>query len=276
MHQGMRTGAAACHLFLVLIAGCDDLDEVATSMADDDESLQAGVELDDSDVASAEHGDTLALSQEFSWYQGNPSTPMGPVDKRVCFLTFVRGKFEGGGEMVRVYSSNGSWYLGGTSQQSGVAAKARCVSVSTNADYTTEYSWGQGQLPVKMADAYTYSCFLTRMKGKFMGGGEQVEIIRDISQTGRWTLGGKSSQSSVAAGARCIRGDSTKPKAWSQGYEAAYLATASDVQGCFLTRVTGKFRGSGEYVHAFITGGYWYLGGQSFQQSVGATARCLM
>lgn len=43
---------------------------------------------------------------------------------------------------------------------------------------------------------------------------------------------------------------------------------------CYLTRVTGKFKGGGEAVWIHVKGGSWYLGGKSQQDGVGASARC--
>lgn len=67
-------------------------------------------------------------SQEYEWSQGDSPVKMGHSSKCVAFLTYVRGKFEGGGEYVQVYvGSDGYWYLGGASAQSSVRARARCI-----------------------------------------------------------------------------------------------------------------------------------------------------
>ena len=71
----------------------------------------------------------LWYSQEYTWSQGNAAVQMGPIDRTVAFLTYVRGKFEGGGEYVRIYAQDGYWYLGGDSAQHSVLAKARCIGM---------------------------------------------------------------------------------------------------------------------------------------------------
>jgi hypothetical protein len=69
-------------------------------------------------------------SQEYVWNQGDDAVKMGHSSRCVALLTYVRGKFSGGGERVHVsIGSDGCWYLGGTSKQSGVRAKARCVGM---------------------------------------------------------------------------------------------------------------------------------------------------
>ena len=53
-------------------------------------------------------------------------------DEGFYFLTTVRGHFQGGGEMVGVYlGQDGFWYLGGSSLQQAVMAKAMSVRVTT-------------------------------------------------------------------------------------------------------------------------------------------------
>ncbi|BAY25173.1 hypothetical protein NIES2100_49790 [Calothrix sp. NIES-2100] len=70
----------------------------------------------------------IKYSQEFSWTQGQVPVKMYHSNECFCFITSVRGKFEGAGEVVHTYIGNdGFWYLGGSSAQSGVSACARCV-----------------------------------------------------------------------------------------------------------------------------------------------------
>jgi hypothetical protein len=61
------------------------------------------------------------------WKQGGSPRLMEPVDGQFCALTSVAGKFEGGGEWVRIIETEGYWYLTGSSQQQGVAADALCT-----------------------------------------------------------------------------------------------------------------------------------------------------
>jgi len=70
----------------------------------------------------------LVLSASFSWSQGQPAVDLGGEANRLCGLTRVAGQFRGGGETVRTSIESASWKLSGTSQQSGVAASASCLS----------------------------------------------------------------------------------------------------------------------------------------------------
>jgi hypothetical protein len=69
--------------------------------------------------------------------------------------------------------------------------------------FTPEVSWSQGQpavpLGVKSDEGL---CFLTRITGKFMGGGEEVAIR--YTENG-FVLTGSSQQDGVAASARCLK-----------------------------------------------------------------------
>ncbi|MCY4003834.1 MAG: hypothetical protein OXF33_09045 [Rhodospirillales bacterium] len=66
----------------------------------------------------------------WSWRQGQDSKRLIPVDEGFCFLTEVRGDFEGR-ERVRVRMRNdGYWQLSGIADRDrGVSARAACVSL---------------------------------------------------------------------------------------------------------------------------------------------------
>ncbi len=64
----------------------------------------------------------------YSWSQGLSSVQMQPTSTHVCVLTKVSGDFDGGGESVRLYQSNGWWFMGGSSQQSGIGGQAYCFA----------------------------------------------------------------------------------------------------------------------------------------------------
>lgn len=115
-------------------------------------------------------------------------------------------------------------------------------------------------------------CFLTRVSGKFRGGGEEVRLRRD-PKTGSWTLGGRSQQSGVAARATCLPMTTFLSSSWgavrwispqfsvtsqvsssllrcgsaplgSYRYNAAWWGDAFTA----LTGMSGKFAGLGEFV----------------------------
>lgn len=136
------------------------------------------------------------LSHE-RWHQGEPPVNLGPADGQVCFLTHVSGRFEGWGEFVHTYISNGAWYLGGSSHQSGVSASAACFGGLYHSD---EYVWNQGD-PSKLMAGPGTACALTFIGGRFKGKGEWVSIT---NSGGYLSLGGGSQQTDVQARARCF------------------------------------------------------------------------
>jgi hypothetical protein len=70
----------------------------------------------------------IAPSFEYSWDQGQPSVFVAPATSNVaCFLTRMKGGFEGYNEMVDISNYSCPWYLGGYSAHSGVGASARCL-----------------------------------------------------------------------------------------------------------------------------------------------------
>ncbi len=277
----MKTTFVSSIAAVFCVAGCamPASDDSTLMTAAEIEALDEGAvasEATDADESEAvgESADALGASgPEYTWEQGQPSVPkasvpMGSASGRVCFLTRVAGHFQGGGEGVRAYVSGGSWYLGGNSQQSGVSARARCVSVPS---YSDEYSWSQYTYVAYMGSASNRSCFLTGVKGHFEGGGEFVQAY--ISGDS-WYLGGQSQQQSVGASARCVDIAPSPEYSWGQGQDPTYMGLAAD-RSCFLTYMRGKFEGSVEAVQTYEVSGWWYLGGSSEQRNVSAKARCL-
>lgn len=213
------------------------------------------------------------VTPEYSWNQGDVPTTMSPASNTVCFLVRVTGKFSGGGEEVKTYIQNGIWYLGGASKQFGVSATARCLHLNAGSTYTPEVGWSQGQPGSFMAPEAGNACFLTRMTGKFRGGGEALRIS---PINGGWVMGGSSHQVAVGGGGRCVSIASVSPESsWSQGNSATFLDTVNN-RACFLTGVTGNSQGGGESVHVtnFGVQQYWYLTGTSAQAGVAGNARC--
>jgi hypothetical protein len=179
------------------------------------------------------------------WHQNNGSpTFLGYSGDLFCFLGSVSGQFDGAGESVRVYiDQNGYWWLGGTSQRTGVAGHAVCIP----RDY-----WGQ---ELAISQAYTWSqvwpgavylgsdtntvCFLTRVVGSFKGAGEWVGVYRS---GGSWWLGGGSQQAGVGASARCVNSDyRAGVYKWQSGQAATVMAN-QDEWACGLSWVQGDLR----------------------------------
>lgn len=207
---------------------------------------------------------------EHFWSQNNSQpTLMGSSDSQVCFLTGMKGRFKGAGELIETAILSHTWYLQGHSGQAEVEARAGCLGGHPP---LREFEWSQGMPKVRMEAVQNNACFLTQVVGKFMGGGERVEITEE---NGHYYLGGSSLQSGVGAKARCVGNTVRKHKdEWTQGSPTKALGQEAN-QVCFLTRVTGRFEGRGESVHVYVANGSWYLGGSSGQNEVGASAVCV-
>jgi hypothetical protein len=268
---------ATCSLFLLSLPMYGCTAEIGDLAEDDDAT---------SYMSPDDEGDIIATSEEelqsvgvFSWNQGSNALGTGSTSDRVCFLTRMRGLFEGHGEMIRTFISGSSWYLGGQSQQKDVAASSYCA-LTTAGSYTGEYSWHQNNSyptimrPTINTDGTKNVCFLTRITGRFMGWGEWLRIYES---GGYWYLHGGSQQKDVAASARCVKlptGASYSGEyTWHQGQIPTYMGSTTN-RACALTSVAGKFRGWGEMVEIIPSGGSWYLQGTSQQQDVQAQSRC--
>lgn len=154
-------------------------------------------------TATAGCFDELSVGNEFSWAQGDPTVTIGPAPGMACYLTSVTGHFQGGGELVLVTvdPADNQWKLGGTSQQEGVAATARCVPASGIAIRTQ----GQGNQPRDLGPNPDGGqiCALSRMTGHFEGGGENI-VLSPGPPGGDWTFAIASQQNDIAASATCF------------------------------------------------------------------------
>jgi sporulation protein YlmC with PRC-barrel domain len=75
----------------------------------------------------------VKYSNEYTWKAGESAKKMGHSSKCVAFLTYVQGKFAGGGEKGSIYiGDDGYWYLSGAQGGDGkdIMVKARCIGES--------------------------------------------------------------------------------------------------------------------------------------------------
>jgi hypothetical protein len=159
-------------------------------------------------AATAECVGVESMTDEKSWdqAQGAETVDLAPAEGYACFLTRMRGHFEGGGEVIHTRIENGRWVLGGNSAQDGgaVSASARCILVRSMGPERTWYEDGPEEELSRSPEDF---CFLTRVEGKFKGGGEVVEVKLEALPDGgvRQVLTGSSGQKQVAGRARCVR-----------------------------------------------------------------------
>ena len=217
--------------------------------------------------------------QDFTWISSQTHTNMGSTSNRVCFLTRVAGNF-GSDRYVRIYSSNGSWWLGGS--EPVVSGSPNTVSASARRSfaysYTGEYSWSQGQDATLMGSIYGRACFLTRVGGQLRGSGERVEVYSGNSTS--WRLGGSSLHFGVHARARCVI--YPPPPVPQQPY--TYTGWVSSGAGgtvlqptswaCYLAGIRGGFSGSNSLVTIVAREGFWYVSGKADDNPTGAKVGC--
>jgi hypothetical protein len=136
------------------------------------------------------------VSQEFEWRSTTAPRDLGLSSSEYsCFLTRIQGRFNGSEDWVGVYEDKGSWWLGGNRMRGERGARARCVRATPGHEYT----WSQGQKAVRM-DSKAH-CFLTKVRGVFMGNGENVSVFSENDSRYLW---GASQKSGVGAEARCV------------------------------------------------------------------------
>jgi hypothetical protein len=239
---------------------------------------------------TASASESVSVDPTVYWWSQNLSAPraMTPVDTSVCFITQIEGQYLGSGEGVYIENIGGVWHLNGRSQQSGVLAVARCVTnVDLDTDTTKEFKWVQGthsngqrvELKDRSGNAIStssWSCFLTRMEGEFLGYGEEIRVYVP-SGDDRWVIEGKSQQADVVGGARCIRKTRRAGDSWYNGDSSVTLPfNPSDNDVCFLTRVSGNFS-AGALVSVYTNNDLWNIFGTAHfpDRELMASARCL-
>jgi hypothetical protein len=142
-----------------------------------------------------------------------------------CFLTQVRGHFQGSGERLEVYQTSDFWAIGGNSGTSGLMGEARCVETtgksrrfngSQDRDNTTQMMYAGGTNYSEYPNNYSYtypsrsnSCFLQRMMGRFEGIGERISVVADgqdriVGWPNYWWFDITSQQSGVSGAAQCV------------------------------------------------------------------------
>lgn len=159
------------------------------------QSSQAGLKARARCVTNA-----VGDSYEHTWNQGATPKSMGAVNAdRACFLTRVSGKFAGGTERVEIFTSAGSWYLGGASLQVGVSARARCISAPPGG---IAYKWAGLIAPSTiLTPSVGYACFLAGMAGRFDAVGDFVAVNRGRPN---WLAVGDPTQKRYAKGG-CVQ-----------------------------------------------------------------------
>jgi hypothetical protein len=275
----MKNVSGAWRAFCVSVLGVLLAVSTGGCVLDAASTYEPGKQPVDGEVASTSQA--IASTNVKQWSQGSPPTLLSSdTSNTVCFLQSMRGRFKGMGEAVRVAwiefadasHSVPGWYLEGNSQQAGVNARARCISVPW-VHWSWEFSWGAGLGSSPNGDVdlgIQKACFLTRIEGDFEGAGEQLRLVKTCdsgTNTCRWTFTGKyGSPGGIRGGAICINPPDMEDADWPTEYVPTYqgpLRSASLTlawrvpadrynlttgAACFLTFVQGKFMGDGEEV----------------------------
>lgn len=210
---------------------------------------------------------------EYQWVKGQSAVAMGSATGRICFLTYVGGRFNGAQDWFGVSNKLGRWHLGGSSGINVVSARARCRQVASYSAEETVEAPTKEPVPYVGKDVEGTACGLTRVGGKFADAGDQVRVSRKGMST--WTLFVNSANGYLTGGARCITSATTAtPGAtWQYPNPPKPLATSA-TDFCFLTGVSGPLRGVSDWVWVNPGSSRWYLLGDK-HQGVAGGADCI-
>ncbi|HVY26643.1 MAG TPA: hypothetical protein VHB79_08815 [Polyangiaceae bacterium] len=177
---------------------------------------------------------------------GGNSLDLGPNVHMACFLTGMRGHFEGYGEFIQVAPVNGRWVLSAGSQTGGdISGAAMCIAQDVTVTKSWEIGFLGASVPVFLQN--DGSCFLQRVSGKFEGGGESVRVYQDANKN--WFLSGSSGNASMRATAACTGHTffqsfgNWAASSWDLDLKLDHSPTE---RACFLQGVKGAFQNFNE------------------------------
>ncbi len=213
----------------------------------------------------------------------NDSVSISPTDENICVIGGWGGKFEGGGERASLtVDGYGNWFLQASSARTKSSEKmhAQAWCIPTN------YIWSENNAfadPVVFSHSVNDSqstvegpldsivpIAVNGMQGKAMGGGEYVQAIRDGDPNvpGKLRVG---SQQGFMQGWASQFGvfdpPNGTPKFWgppevisinTNGVSSKQLAPYREAI-CYLSQVSGKFRGGGEQIILEPKADHWVL-----------------
>jgi hypothetical protein len=295
---GAWASGATVAALVALLAGCaapeqdvDDTSEPGETAASEEQNLAP-----EEDIGSVQANlDSSWVRGPFVWNQGSADVYLASASTHVCVLTRLKGDFDGGGEKVLVYQANGSWYLGGTSKQSGIGGVAYCYAMSAFVSPNVNGRWHDVDWSVQQygtGTAYESSApflgdaatFINGFAGRLQYAGDQVYIAHSsgpytpntgYAQMGRSGAVARNYFMSFWAGTgpgvlakywnnATYRVDSSYRCVSSYGNYEVAMAPVNDAM-CVFTQIGngGNWDGGAEYVDIYpkTAGGVetWYL-----------------
>lgn len=257
---------------LALLAEDEALGERSPG-ADELEDAAPPVGPDVFDSVAPEGSAAHALTH-FEWKQGQPPVEMNANNAYFCFLTGVSGKFTSHSESVYIYTVNGSWWLSGSSKQTGVSARAACVLKSdfgSDAYITGAMLVSPTMAPYDFGPANDRVCMLQTVSGNFASPAHRVETY---VANGRWYVASSAPSPDIYGMARCIVGATHQGTAvWSAG-QPPQLAADQEL-ACGLGRMRGQFQSPDARVDVALVDDQWLVDGNPDTPGASASAHCM-
>jgi hypothetical protein len=235
-----------------------------------------GLEEQDTEGAVESELELTTVSQELSysnrgtWSSPQPPTVLASTADRTCFFTRIRGRFDSGGDSVRILANAGRWDIGGTGS---TRASAACAVLLGDSAYSTAYEWTERQRQaVNLGSTTGRVCFLTRVGGSFNSPHAWVGVYASGDS---WFLSGDLQGQDGFARARCVTVISYSGEySWDQSNRYPTNMGGTGGRVCALTSMAGQFKGDSEFIDISKVMGLWLLSGSSARSGVTAKARC--
>lgn len=138
------------------------------------------------------------------------------------------------------------------------------------------YLWQAPAPSTPMGSTSNRICGLTRVQGRLDTASDSISIYALGTS---WYLGGSSGTSQMLAGARCA----SRPAGtaisgqyqWKAGQGLPTNMGPTSGRVCFLTHVRGGFNSASDWVRVYVSGGSWFIFGNSTAAGNAAGARCV-
>lgn len=159
----------------------------------------------------------VCLSTKFvkhtATYATSSTVDVSSTLDRACFLSSVRGKFDGSvsglgftGAEVRKLADTQKWRV--RVQGTGGKVYVRCITGANDLPlkYSSETAWLKGQASAQLESPVSQPCLLTRLSGNYSSTGDWAGLWLQESLDGvlQQMLGGYGAVASTSAASRCV------------------------------------------------------------------------
>lgn len=207
----------------------------------------------------------------FTWERGAAELNLGSAKDSFFTLSMIAGYFLGNGERLSIaLKEDQQAFLGGSAAQPliGKATRVRTPYRAWFEDQVETVSWKRGDGPVQLIHKDDGFAVLSQVQGCFLDDQQAVEVYLD-PQSGYWFIHGRTNF--LSGGQAHIYRFKTPGKfrakvteiAWPGSQQQPLIPVTDGL--CYISAISGAFKGYGESLNAVVKEGTWHAWGSSQQ-----------